>query len=212
MSEEKEPESVQTAAGPETPPPSPARKQKSVFVYLAILFAAAFLLLLFAYLMQQRNSAEILGNLSDLRESMTSFHSLDEVMDENRALREENEKLQNQLRERNTELSNAQSAYEILEGSCDDQAAQMSMLETLYFAEAKFAEEDYAGAAAELAGFDTAELEREIAKYDAQMLHSNPSYAVLGERYEALTAALTEEGYLIRDDSGKLTAVTPEEE
>lgn len=67
---------------------------RSVFAYLAVLFGAAFLLLLFAYLMQQRDSAEIMGNLSQLRESMGSIQSIDELTEENRALREEKDSLQ----------------------------------------------------------------------------------------------------------------------
>lgn len=67
---------------------------RSVFAYLAVLFGVAFLLLLFAYLMQQRDSAEIMGNLSDLRTSMGSIQSIDQLTEENRALREEKDSLQ----------------------------------------------------------------------------------------------------------------------
>ena len=73
------------------------RRKRSALVYLVILFAAAFLMLLLAYFMQQRNSAEIIGNLSDLRESMGNIQSIDQLVEENRALREENEGLKGQL-------------------------------------------------------------------------------------------------------------------
>lgn len=75
----------------------PKRRKRSVFLYLAILFAAAFFLLLFSYLMQQRNSREILGGLNDLRDSVTSMRSLDELLEENRQLREEKEEISDQL-------------------------------------------------------------------------------------------------------------------
>lgn len=213
MSDENQSRAGKTEESSPSPAATSEKKKKSVFIYLAILFAAAFLLLLFAYLMQQRNSAEILGNLSDLRESMTSFQSLDEVMEENRTLREQNEALQSQVGELGEQLENAQKAYEMMEGICNTETAQAGMLETLYFAEIKFAEEDYAGAAAELAGYDTAELEAEIARRDAQLAHYNPPHAILTERYEAMKEFLIEQGYLIWNDSGDdLVAVNPEEE
>lgn len=77
--------------------PSSPLGGRSVFAYLAVLFGAAFLLLLFAYLMQQRDSAEIMGNLSDLRASMGSIQSIDELTEENRQLREEKEALEEQV-------------------------------------------------------------------------------------------------------------------
>lgn len=89
---------TQTGETQEDEQSSPSR-QRSVFPYLAILFATAFLLLLFAYLMQQRDSQEIIGNLSDLRESMGSIQSIDQLVDENRALREEIERLKGEVAE-----------------------------------------------------------------------------------------------------------------
>lgn len=73
----------------EEQPSTPSPRGRSVFPYLAVLFATAFLLLLFAYLMQQRDSEEIRGNLSDLRESMGSIQSIDQLVAENQALRQE---------------------------------------------------------------------------------------------------------------------------
>jgi len=77
---------------------------RSVFAYLAVLFGVAFLLLLFAYLMQQRDSAEIMGNLSDLRTSMGSIQSIDQLTEENRTLREEKDGLQSRLDELEKQL------------------------------------------------------------------------------------------------------------
>lgn len=77
---------------------------RSVFPYLAILFATAFLLLLFAYLMQQRDSEEIMGNLSDLRASMGNIQSIDQLVEENRQLREEKDGLQSRLDELEKQL------------------------------------------------------------------------------------------------------------
>lgn len=82
---------------------SPPPRRRSVFVYLAVLFGTAFLLLLFAYLMQQRDSEEIMGNLSDLRQSLGSIQSIDQLVEENRALREELEGLKEQITALETE-------------------------------------------------------------------------------------------------------------
>lgn len=108
--------------------PRPRReKRMSVYGYLLVLFGVAFLLLLFAYLMQQRNSEEIMGNLNELRESMSSVHSLNELVEENRILREEKEtledtlsELESQLARTESELTGAQSAAEEWQSRCDD--------------------------------------------------------------------------------------------
>jgi len=66
--------------------PSPISDHESkvrVFRYMAILFAAAFLLLLLAFLMQNRTNQEA---ISDLTESVSSVHN---VVEENEKLREE---------------------------------------------------------------------------------------------------------------------------
>lgn len=88
---------------------SPPPRRHSVFPYLAILFGTAFLLLLFAYLMQQRDSQEIMGNLSDLRASLGSIQSIDELTEENRKLREEMEALEKQVSGLEKQLEESQA-------------------------------------------------------------------------------------------------------
>lgn len=108
---EEDKQAQETAQGPEETEATEEKKPgsstplggRSVFAYLAVLFGAAFLLLLFAYLMQQRDSAEIMGNLSQLRESMGSIQSIDELTEENRRLREEMEGLKEQVTTLETE-------------------------------------------------------------------------------------------------------------
>lgn len=71
------------------------RSQRSVFQYITVLFAAAFLLLLMTYMMQQRlNKAEI----DDLQESSNStLQTLDNIIAERDQLRQENQELSDQL-------------------------------------------------------------------------------------------------------------------
>lgn len=71
------------------PPPAGRKDRRSAFYfYLLILFGAAFFLLLLAYFIQQRSNASV---ISDLRDSMNL--SRDVLLDEIRALEEENEAL-----------------------------------------------------------------------------------------------------------------------
>ena len=62
-------------------------RRTSVFLYLAVLFAAAFTMLFMAYLMQQRANDAAIDSLQD---SLTSFESIDELLNENQELRREN--------------------------------------------------------------------------------------------------------------------------
>lgn len=72
--------------------------QGRVFTYMAILFAAAFLLLLMAFLMQQRANRETIDDLTEsMAKSMTSIHSLQDLVDVNQALEEERGALKNEV-------------------------------------------------------------------------------------------------------------------
>lgn len=73
-------------------------KSRSVVIYMAILIAAAFLLLLLAYIMQQRTASTVEG----LHQSVNSFQTIDQLVEDNRALQEEVA----QLRNENAQLTN----------------------------------------------------------------------------------------------------------
>lgn len=75
----------------------PDSKGKSVFLYLAILFASAFAMLLLAYFVQQRNNETAMGNL----------HSIDSLVENNQALRERSEELERQLEEQSAQMTQA---------------------------------------------------------------------------------------------------------
>ena len=95
-------------------------KKNSVLVYLVILFAVAFLLLLLSYFMQQRASREA---YSDLQQSSNSaVQSLDNMLQENEALKgqvedltQENDQLQQELEQAQAESQQAQTAQAHLE-------------------------------------------------------------------------------------------------
>ena len=82
-------EELQHAAEHETP-----RKPQSVLIYLVILFAAAFVLLAWTFLMQQRSSSE---TIAGLRESVSAMESVQSLQEDNDALRAQVEELEKQL-------------------------------------------------------------------------------------------------------------------
>lgn len=69
------------------------RKTPTVLPYLVILAAAAFLLLVMAYFMQQRTAQSVEG----LNQSVNTIHSLDQLVEDNRSLREQVTQLQAEL-------------------------------------------------------------------------------------------------------------------
>lgn len=69
--------------------------KRSVVNYLLILFAAALVLLLFAYLMQQRSTSE--QALSGIQQSISAMQSAQEVYEENGTLKEEINALGDQI-------------------------------------------------------------------------------------------------------------------
>ncbi|MEA4934438.1 MAG: hypothetical protein VB071_12790, partial [Lawsonibacter sp.] len=83
-------QSTPNSAGNSVTPGQKTRRKKSVFQYIAILFAAAFVLLLFTYVMdkrqnellQQQNQAQI----DNLQQSVSAVQSLQDLYDENTAL------------------------------------------------------------------------------------------------------------------------------
>lgn len=206
------PEALGPSEAPETPEEehaSPARR-RSVFPYLAILFATAFLLLLFAYLMQQRDSEEIMGNLTDLRNSLGSIQSIDELVAENRALRNELEalkgdieNLQNSLQSAANDLADEKAARERADAewktAYDKYVGYTSILETLYTAEIKLADKDYKGAAESLTDIQYQYFLDTMALYDAEIENysrGDPNALYLRPRFDALVEELTEQGTL----------------
>lgn len=115
MSEEKqispapqaEPGSPPEAPAPESGPPQrrsrsqQKRRQRSVFQYITILFAAAFVLLLFTFIMERRQNEllqqENQEQIDNLQQSVTAVQSLDNLYKENEALRDRVDELEQQL-------------------------------------------------------------------------------------------------------------------
>lgn len=109
MSEENKRPAEETS--PEKKKFPPTYKSTGLGRYLAILFAAAFLMLLLAYFMQLRTSEETLGSL---KQSLTSIESLDELVQENQELHDE--------------INQLEDAYETLENGAAELEDQLTAL------------------------------------------------------------------------------------
>ena len=195
---------------PTTPPPDKpgqddSEKKKggrrtSVFIYLVVLFAAAFTMLFMAYLMQQRaNDAAI----SSLQDSLTSFESIDELLNENQVLRGEYDALEEQAAKLEEQLQQAQDSADSWQQQYEDQAQQWKdsqadarIWQALWRIEYSYREGD---------------LEACAEQYT--MLSSSDDYAPPEEgevlsRFREIFDELVEEGYL---DGSLRTSLFPEQ-
>lgn len=106
-----QPEAAQPAQEPDKKREEPPKKNKrsSVYLYLLILFGAAFLMLLLAYFVQMRNSETA---MSDLRDSMTL--SREQLLAQIDALEEEKGQLQELLQAAATDAAQKDTEIEEL--------------------------------------------------------------------------------------------------
>lgn len=82
-------------------------KRNSVLFYLVILFAAAFVLLLMSFLMQQRANQAALDDLQQTSDS--TVQSLENMLQENKSLKEQNAELQAQVDALEEQVNSAQT-------------------------------------------------------------------------------------------------------
>ena len=107
MSEEKQPLSPapeqESKPEPEKKPEhSHKHRQKSVFQYITILFAAAFVLLLYTFMMERRQNDILQQQSNDKlnqlqQQSISAFQSLDNLYKENKELKQSVDYLQEQV-------------------------------------------------------------------------------------------------------------------
>lgn len=112
------------AETPPSPPQPEKNRRSSVYVYLAVLFGAAFLMLLLAYFVQQRNNATA---MDDLR--MTTNASREELMAKIQTLEGEKEALEAQVAELELDLAQEQSLSQDFQTLYDGARTSASHLE-----------------------------------------------------------------------------------
>lgn len=111
-------EASKTSGAPEKKSGRPA----PLFVYLAVLFAAAFLMLLLAYFVQQRNSET---TIDDLRSSMTATR--EELMAANQTLQTERDGLEAELEQLQGAQQELQQKYDALDQQSREENEQHLM-------------------------------------------------------------------------------------
>ena len=177
------PETAETPEGPdmEAPPepetPTPTKRNKnSLLVYVSILFAAAFLMVLLSFFVQQRSSRETISTLSQT--SATAMGRAQELESNYTAQLEENTRLNAQLDSLTQQYDALQAAYDALADQNSATAAELADRIAAY--DALTAEQQaQTQEAAEVQAALEAELETQAAQADAD-----------GETIQALTEQL----------------------
>ena len=93
-------------------------RRNSVFQYIAVLFMAAFVLMLITYMMERRQSQQ---QIDDLKQSVSAYQTLQGLMDENGQLKEDVEKLNSQIKELESQLTAAQTKQTETEAQLQEQ-------------------------------------------------------------------------------------------
>ena len=101
--------------------------KRSLTGYLLILFAAALVLLLFAYLMQQRSTNE--QTLNGIQQSISAIQSAQEAYEENSRLKEELSSLENELSKMKEQISQAEEQLGQIQGNFDHQSEEITALQ-----------------------------------------------------------------------------------
>ena len=109
-------------------------KTGGIGFYLAILFAVAFLLLLLAFFTQQRAKDEAFDNLA---QSITSIESLNQLINENKELRDELESTEKELEQTKDALSSAN-------GTLSEQKNVLDSIKLIEELEAAYVGKEYA--------------------------------------------------------------------
>lgn len=154
-----------------------------VFVYLAILFAAAFVMLLLAYLMQQRNNEVA---ISGLRDTISQFQSLDELRAENAELQEEYKSLEEANRELTDQNESLRSEIREEKNLNNEYFDELACWRDFWELEINFQQGNYEICAQMLMNFSTSNY------------YVTPNEAAA--RAEEIYNGLLELGYLTEDD------------
>lgn len=150
---DQEPEHLQHAAEHEKP-----GKSNHVMNYLVILFAAAFLLMLLSYFMQQRTNQEA---MEGLKQSVSTMSSWTEVVAQNEALEEQVADLERQLADAQAALTETQQQAGDLQGKLADSRETIYAMDKLLELQQLYDAKQYKAARALLETFDGSYLPEE---------------------------------------------------
>ena len=176
-------------SGQAVPPADKKNKRSSVYLYLLIMFGAAFMMLLLAYFVQRRSNE---STISDLKDSMNL--SRGELLDEIKALEEEKAALNEEIGLLNGELIQWRERYEEKEQEVTDLRNQYYDMQnqrnyswtSFWELEQFYQAGDYESCAAVL-----------ILQRQSQIPYYTPEVAL--ERYEEIVQAVIDAGILDED-------------
>lgn len=94
--------------------------KRSVLTYMTILFAAAFVLLLLAYFMQQRSSEATIDGLKD---SVSAIQNAQQVYEDNVQLRGQIDQLEDELQAAQNEIAGLERSNSLLQGENESLSA-----------------------------------------------------------------------------------------
>ena len=133
---------ARSAPGQRSPADNRCGKRSSVYLYLVVLFGAAFLMLLLAYFVQQRNNESA---ISDLRNTMNL--SREQLVEEIGTLTKENESLQQENEDLQAQLAELQQQKDELEEQSfwreKELMIQSFSWSSLWLLEQNFRDQDY---------------------------------------------------------------------
>lgn len=154
-------------------------KKISVLSYLTILFAAAFVLLLWSYFMQQRKNEEV---ISGLKESVSAMQSIEDLQNEKEDLSSQVDELQQQLDDKTKELTDEQNSTQKLE-------LQLDAMDWLREIQALYEKKYYKAARAMIAQFEDTGLPQYLPDASLHSYNGSENQSPLDE-YETIVENL----------------------
>lgn len=159
------------------------KKKVSVVGYLAILFAAAFLLLLLSYFMQQRSSE---AAISGLKDTMSSFQSVETLVDTNKRLQEENADLTEQVDKLDLRVTALEKERLEMEKTSAEQEKQLQAMDWFWRIQRAYSKGSRSDAKTLIEQFEATGLPASLPQTSSS-ISDGPSPA---DQYDALLAAL----------------------
>ena len=162
------------SSGSDVTPDLPEEKGKHpVVVYIAVLFLAAFLLMVISLVMQHRSN-EAMGRLED---SVSALQETQRVQDENLRLKEQLDALTDELTQTRDNLAEAESQL-------TEQGTALQALNLLYQLQQQFSARDYTACEETIAAMEEASLPAALSQ-EAQDGLTSPA-----QRYQQLKDAV----------------------
>ena len=164
MAEEKKVDtaSEQSAPGKRQRTTPKQRRQQSAMRYITILFAAAFVLMLFTYLMERRQNEALMQEnqeqIADLQQSVSAVQSLKNLYAENDALKEEIAQLEEKTAQLEAEKNTLSGHVTNLELNLDNAKKGLDAMDWFWQIDEAYAKGRYSLCRSLIKSLDEAEL------------------------------------------------------